>query len=128
MVDIYSAVNLHVSPSFQESFGQVGIEALACGTPVLGSRVGGIPEYVIEGETGLLAEPGNASDLADKLDWIVEHPDAAQQFGEKGRTLVCQKFSIKSIGQAYLTLYRSLIAIRREAIGQRSSRAAHLLD
>jgi glycosyltransferase involved in cell wall biosynthesis len=71
-----------------ESFGMVLAEANACGAPVVASRVGGIPCFVREGDNGLLAEPGDADDLARALLHVIEHPDEARLMGQRGRRRV----------------------------------------
>ncbi len=68
-----------------ETCGLVMWEAYALGRPVIASRIGGIPESVDEGETGLMFEPGNVSELAEKIAWLFEHPKEANEMGEAGR-------------------------------------------
>ncbi|MHB1418806.1 MAG: glycosyltransferase [Bacillota bacterium] len=63
----YAAADLLVAPSLREGFGLVALEAMATGVPVVASRVGGLPEFVREGENGLLANPGDSTDLAAKI-------------------------------------------------------------
>lgn len=69
----------------EEALGRSAVEAMACGRPVVASRIGGLPFTVIEGETGLLAEPGDASDLAEKLAWLLDDPALRQRLGDAGR-------------------------------------------
>jgi len=64
---LYGIADVVVCPSESETFGLVAAEALACGIPVIASRVGALPELVVDGESGLLFDPGSASDLAEKL-------------------------------------------------------------
>ena len=71
-----------------ESFGMVLAEANACGTPVVASRVGGIPGFVRDGDNGWLARPGDAQDLAARLLHVIEHPEEARVLGERGRRRV----------------------------------------
>ncbi len=70
IVDFYKSIDWMVMTSDSETVGMVTIEALACGTPVLGSNAGGTPEIMQEGTGGLLFETKNASDLAEKIDRI----------------------------------------------------------
>jgi glycosyltransferase involved in cell wall biosynthesis len=106
---IYSAADVFVLPSLSEALGQVGLEALACGTPVVGSRIGGVPDYVLDGATGLLFDTGNAGDLAAKLDWIIEHPAERRQYGAAGPPLVRGRFSLESVNRSYVALYERLM-------------------
>jgi len=71
-----------VLPSVSEGLGRVVIEAMATGTPVVGSRIGGIPELVEDGVTGFLFPPGDATALAGRLLWILTHPEEAKVMGE----------------------------------------------
>ena len=105
---IYSAADVYVLPSLSEALGQVGLEALACGTPVVGSRVGGVPDYVSDEKTGWLFEAGNAGELAAKLDWMIEHPAERRQFGAAGPALVRERFSADVVTRSYLALYDEL--------------------
>lgn len=90
LVAAYRRASVVVLPSTSpaESFGMVLAEANACGRPVIGSRVGGIPSIVKDGVNGLLARPGDAVDLAGKLVDLLGDPARAQRMGEQGRKLV----------------------------------------
>lgn len=84
-----AGARLLVLPSeLYETFGLVIWEANALGIPAVGSRVGGIPEAIVEGETGLLFETGNAEDLADKIRRMIERPGETRAMGERGRARV----------------------------------------
>lgn len=75
-----------VLPSeWYEPCGLVVWEANALGRPVIGSRIGGIPESIDEGETGLLFEAGNVDELAEKIAWLFTHPEEGDEMGEAGR-------------------------------------------
>ncbi len=64
----YSAMDVFIFPTFKESLGLVGIEALACGVPVIGSRIGALCDYIMEGKNGFFFGPGSASELCEKLE------------------------------------------------------------
>ncbi len=63
----FNDMEVFVFPSKSESLGLVGLEAMACGTPVVGSKIGGVSDYLYDGDNGYFFEPGNASDLAEKI-------------------------------------------------------------
>jgi glycosyltransferase involved in cell wall biosynthesis len=78
-----------VAPSeWYENYPMAVLEALACATPVIGARIGGIPEIVIDGETGLLFESGNVDQLAAQIRYLLEHRDEAIRMGQAGRARV----------------------------------------
>jgi glycosyltransferase involved in cell wall biosynthesis len=84
------ASTLLVLPSRSEGMGRVVIEAAARGRAVVGSRVGGIPDVVVDGETGLLVPPGDAEALADALIPVLSDPALAERLGASGRRGVKQ--------------------------------------
>ncbi|MEA3201287.1 MAG: hypothetical protein QOE90_2715 [Thermoplasmata archaeon] len=90
LVEEYQRASVLVLPSTSaaESFGMVLAEANACGRPVVGSRVGGIPFFVRDGENGLLAAPGDAADLAAKIGRLLGDADLRRRLGEAGRARV----------------------------------------
>ena len=69
----YSTSDIVVAPSLQEAFGLTITEAMACGKPVIGTRVGGIPDQIVDGHNGFLVEPKNPSEIAQKIIWIIEN-------------------------------------------------------
>jgi len=78
-----------VQPSeWYENYSMTVIESLACGTPVIGAAIGGIPEQVSDGVNGLLFESGNAAQLAEKLQYLLDRRDQAIQMGQAGRRQV----------------------------------------
>jgi glycosyltransferase involved in cell wall biosynthesis len=95
-----------VLPSASEGLGRVIIEAMATGTPVIGSRVGGIPEIIKEGTTGFLVTPGDENGMAEKIRWILEHPTQARAMGCRARAFASQFFST----QGYVNGYRRVFA------------------
>jgi glycosyltransferase involved in cell wall biosynthesis len=109
---IYSAADIVVVPSREDNQPQVGLEAMACGTPVIGFDAGGIPEYVLDGVTGLLAELTVDSDtseqnLASKIDWLVENTASRKAMGENARQMMRKEFELGQQSQKYLSLYRN---------------------
>ncbi|HWH31309.1 MAG TPA: glycogen synthase [Egibacteraceae bacterium] len=105
---ILSHATVFVCPSVYEPFGLVNLEAMACGTAVVATRVGGIPEIVVEEETGLLVAPADASGMAAAVNRLVGDPDLAARMGAAGRARVEQHFTWASVAQRTADLYRSL--------------------
>jgi glycosyltransferase involved in cell wall biosynthesis len=104
---LYAATDLFVMPSLEEGFGMTVVEAMAAGTPVVGTRVGAIPEIVDDGDHGFVVDPGDPSGLADAMDEALERfresdtimPTTRQRAGE---------YSWASVGQRCRTIYESV--------------------
>lgn len=94
-----------VLPSLSEGLGRVVFEAMACGTPVIGSHVDGIPEMITEGENGFLVPPSDVSLLAERLRWILRHPREAYVMGQRGREFAGKFFSQETYVQNYASLF-----------------------
>jgi starch synthase len=98
-------------PSVYEPLGIVNLEAMACGTAVVGSAVGGIPEVVDDGVTGLLVPPDDPAALADALNALLRDPDRARAYGDAGRARAVGEFSWPAIASETVALYRELAAV-----------------
>ncbi|MCB1920206.1 MAG: glycogen synthase [Candidatus Competibacteraceae bacterium] len=121
-IALYSHATIFCCPSIYEPFGIINLEAMACGTPVVGSAVGGICEVVVEGETGLLVDPHLSSEsphdpisparfergLAEAINRIANDPELCRQMAEAGRERVERHYSWRSIAQQTYDLYRRL--------------------
>lgn len=90
---IYRYSYASIVPSYSEPLGRVVLEAMASNTAVIGSRVGGIPDFIRHHETGLLFEKGNLEDLTHQLEWLIMHPHERNALAAAGADLVCQNFS-----------------------------------
>jgi glycosyltransferase involved in cell wall biosynthesis len=88
-----------------ELLGLVLLEAMASGTPVIASRLGGLPEVVQDGLTGYLVEPGNVPELHDRLAELLGHPTRARRFGRAARELVCERFTWQQCAERCLAAY-----------------------
>lgn len=110
LADKYKECDIFVAPSRYESFGQIYIEAMASGKPVIGTKVGGIPEVVEDGVNGLLIENENASDLAVKLDLLVGNESLRKKMGLASREIIEKKFSSKVWGDSFLQLVNDISA------------------
>src|SRR6201997_2265245 len=112
--EILSAATVFVCPSVYEPLGIVNLEAMACATAVVASDVGGIPEVVTEGETGLLVhyDAGDPSGfemrLADAVNSLIANTDRAKQFGKAGRQRCIDEFSWSHIAEQTLEIYRKV--------------------
>jgi alpha-maltose-1-phosphate synthase len=123
VVQILSHARAFVCPSVYEPFGIVNLEAMACGAPVVASAVGGIPEIVVEGETGHLLsftgdgtaknEPADpdafARALAERINGLAADAVRARRYGEAGRQRVVERFSWNAIAARTAELYRALV-------------------
>jgi len=112
VVQLYSHAAVFVCPSIYEPFGLINLEAMACGTPVVASRVGGIPEVVVDGETGRLVEPGDAAGLGRALREALADPEQGRRMGEAGRRRVEAHFSWDRIAERTMTVYHEAIHSR----------------
>jgi glycosyltransferase involved in cell wall biosynthesis len=102
------AADAFVCPSlWAEAAGLVNIEAQACGLPVLASRVGGVPEYVMDGVSGLLFPPGDAEALAGAVRSLLDNPARFREMGRAARELAVERFSAPARLNEYLDVYRS---------------------
>jgi len=104
----YSAGDCFVIPSLQEVFGLTALEAMACGTPVVGFDTGGIPDMVRPGETGLLARPGDVADLSAQILRMIENPAERQFMADGARKIVEREFTSEIQARRYKSLYEEL--------------------
>ena len=93
VIQLLTHATVFACPSLYEPLGIVNLEAMACGTAVVGSRVGGIPEVVSDGETGLLVPPDDPAALAGALNALVADPGRAAAMGQRGRQRAVAEFS-----------------------------------
>jgi alpha-maltose-1-phosphate synthase len=122
-IELYSHAAVFCCPSIYEPFGIINLEAMACGTAVVASAVGGIPEIVVPEETGLLVPfaaggdgepidaPGYARDLAAALDRLLGDAPLRRRMGEAGRARVLREFTWSAIARRVVALYESLAGL-----------------
>ena len=89
------------------------LESFALGKPVVGARIGGIPELIQDGETGLTFEPGNAQDLRARILGLLQDPEKIAEMGRKARLLVERKFSPDAHYEGLMRLYGKALKRRR---------------
>jgi glycosyltransferase involved in cell wall biosynthesis len=111
--DVMRALDLFVQPSKWEGFGITLLEAMAVGTPVVASRVGGVPEVVVDGETGILVPPGEPEPLAEACAALLRNRERAGRLGESGRARAVASFGIDRLVGELAALYRELYERRR---------------
>jgi starch synthase len=123
VIPIYTHASVFICPSIYEPFGIINLEAMACGTPVVASAIGGIPEVVVSGETGMLVplepvgpanpEPKNpeqfSRDLAGAVNFLMRSPENLNAMKTKARERVERHFSWRAIAVQTLEFYKDLI-------------------
>ncbi|MCW5207337.1 glycosyltransferase family 4 protein [Desulfobulbus sp. US2] len=92
-----------------ENCSMVVLEAMACGKPIVGTRIGGIPEQIEDGKTGLLFEMGNVRDLAEKMEQLIGSPDLQHQMGHEARKKLEQEYSLEAHHQQLLKIYSDVL-------------------
>jgi glycosyltransferase involved in cell wall biosynthesis len=97
-----------VLPSYTEAFGMALLEAQALGIPVVGSKVGGIPETMEDGQTGILVLPNNPVALADALESLLKDDKCRQQMGEQGKFWVQKHYPPSQMADALIEVYQSI--------------------
>jgi len=107
-VSLFRGCTVFALPSRQEPQGIVSLEAMACAKPVVAARVGGVPEVVLDGETGLLFPGGDAGALADALEALLSDPQRAAAMGQKGRARAEDHFTWERIADQYFEIYRQV--------------------
>ncbi len=121
--DLMAASDLVVLPSVAEAFGLVLTEALYLGTPVVATRVGGIPEIVDDGTDGVSVPAGDSRSLADAIVTLLEDEGKRRGMAGKGRTKVIERFQFETMVRAYEGVYEELI--REESAAHASSLSHH---
>jgi len=101
---------LVIPSEWYEVTGLAIFEAFACGKPVIGSRIGGIPEFIRDNETGLTFEPGNLDDLSFKVDFLMKHPDKIKAMGASARAYIKQELSPEKHYDKLMEIYKNAIA------------------
>ncbi|MFI8215092.1 glycogen synthase [Streptomyces sp. NPDC085932] len=111
VIQLLTHAALFVCPSVYEPLGIVNLEAMACGTPVVASAVGGIPEVVDDGRTGLLVPAGDGFEagLARAMDTVLGDPRAARRMGEAGRERAVGEFGWDAVARRTVRLYEEIV-------------------
>jgi starch synthase len=126
VIQLLSHAGVFVCPSVYEPQGIVNLEAMACEVPVVASRVGGIPEVVVDGETGLLVDydEGRLAEfregLARAVNVMLDDPAAARRMGRAGRQRAVERFSWAQTAEQTMAVYRAALQTHHGPAGQRT--------
>jgi glycosyltransferase involved in cell wall biosynthesis len=106
---VYSTADVFVIPSLQDNLPNTTIEALACGIPTIGSNVGGIPEVIRDGQTGLVIPPGDPTALRQAIVSLLASPERRASMASESRRVALHEYSLDIQTQKYQSLYQQLI-------------------
>jgi glycosyltransferase involved in cell wall biosynthesis len=111
MARVYASLDLVVLPSLDEGMPLAVLEAMASGIPVVATRVGSIPAIIESRKTGLLVQPGQASELRDAIVMLLGQPQLRYALAEAGRHVVAESFTADAMARNYLAIYESIVDI-----------------
>ena len=117
VVPLLSVADLFLLPSLQESFGLAALEAMACKVPVVASRVGGLPEVITHGVTGMLHPPDDFDAMAASAVYLLTSRAAHAEMAREGRHAVARRFCANEIVPQYERLYEELCARKGQGQG-----------
>lgn len=109
LAKLYSAADVMIVPSTQESFGKTAAEAMACGTPVAAFDTSGLKDIISHKISGYLATPYEINDLADGIKWILEDANRYKNLSFKAENKIKRDFDIKNVVKKYENLYREIL-------------------
>lgn len=127
VAELYSAVDVVAVPSLEDNLPNTVLEAMACGTPVIGFTAGGIPDMIAQGGTGFHVPAGDHTAFARALVDVLAVPDRAIEMGRSARLRVEREYTLAMQTQRYMELYRSLLdrPVPMNQIGHAASRRRH---
>jgi glycosyltransferase involved in cell wall biosynthesis len=105
----YRNASLFVLPTFEDNCPMVVLEAMAAGVPVVASRIGGIPDLIRDGETGLLFDPNDTADLRRQVERIATDPELRSRLGANGQAEALRRFHPKVVAKAHIEAYRDVL-------------------
>ncbi|CAL94939.1 glycosyltransferase family 4 protein [Azoarcus olearius] len=108
--EVLGCLDVVVHPADMEGLGVSLLQASTAAVPILASRVGGIPEAVRDGETGLLVPPGDVGSLAGALNRLLDDPLLRARMGDNGRALMLREFSVDAMCEGNLAIYRDVLS------------------
>lgn len=110
--ELYSISDLMLLLSEKESFGLVALEAMACGVPCIGTNIGGLPEVIIDGETGFICELGDIREIAQRATEILANPALHNRLSEQSIDMVNERFRAELIVEKYENVYYDILLKR----------------
>lgn len=113
LIDRYSNCDIFIAPSRFESFGLIFLEAMIFSKPVIGTNIGGIPEVVENGVSGILIENENSEDLKNALIKLIENKDIRESMGKNGRRVYEEKFTAEIMANKFIDYYKNILSCRR---------------
>jgi len=114
LIPLYSACDLFVLPSFQESFGLVVVEAMACGKPVVATSTGVVPELALDGESGIMVPPGDAGEFTEAMIKLLSLKDEDKRLiARRNRQLIETRFSISAWADKMIEVYEKALRKNR---------------
>ena len=103
---LYAVSDIFVLPSLAEADPLVTLEAIASGKPVIATKVGGIPHHIRDGWNGLLIDPGNERQLAEKIKYLIDNPEERKRMGANSRRYAVEEFDWKKVAERLLLVYQ----------------------
>ncbi|MDN5850995.1 MAG: glycosyltransferase family 4 protein, partial [Nitrococcus sp.] len=130
VADYYSAADIFVLPSRLEGMSNAILEAMASGLPIVANRVGGNPELVVDGTTGLLCRPGAPDDMVAAMERLISDHSVRAAMGGMARARAVADFSIDAMVESYARFYRSVAGANptrgRQSLGESAVRRPSL--
>ncbi len=111
--DLLAAIDLLILTSISESSPNAILEAMAIGRPVVATRVGGIPELVQDGQTGILVTPRKAEEVAERVIMLLKNPALRREMGEAARRRVENEYTVEQVMRRLDGIYSGLLSERR---------------
>lgn len=110
---LYAAADVFVAPSIQDNLPNTVMESLACGTPVVAFKIGGMPDLIEHKHNGYLAKPFMTDDLAHGINWILKNETRRQSLSRKARQKMEEDFALEIQAQKYLSLYEEVLSFTK---------------
>ena len=106
---VYAAADIFVAPSLEDNLPNTVMEALACGTPSVAFKIGGMPDMIEHQQNGYLAQPFDVEELAKGISWVLEDEKRYQKLCDRTRDKIEQEFTLEIQASKYLKLYNDIL-------------------